>query len=342
MNAITNRPFPIIQNPWSSDSLFIGAGILSKDPTEPVVVTFKNAIGNACLGELYFLIPSSDSARFLFHNYPNRYSEETEISIGKFPKGTLLTFMFIVTDTFAICSRTKNLKLYSGQNRLGLDKYISELIVPERYYARWSGAGKIVNEAIVELGFGDKDPSICRAIIVTVTNAYLEVVEKNKIVAPKFNVSTPTFDDSLKVEIINLVQNVNKIVNTDTTIYEIDRGMVAIYYTTDSTTPDTNSTLYTGPITIKKTTTLKAFAVLEGDTNWFPSEVVSQTYTKEGDVTIRWSDISKMPKIIDVQGKVGYFTIAGRKIGKTAYFENRGIYIVRNNENRVTRRVLVH
>ena len=50
----------------------------------------------------------------------------------------------------------------------------------------------------------------------------------------------------------------------------------SIYYTTDGSTPSTSSTLYTSPITINQTTTVKAIAIAEGYTN---SSVATATYT---------------------------------------------------------------
>jgi N-acetylneuraminic acid mutarotase len=53
-------------------------------------------------------------------------------------------------------------------------------------------------------------------------------------------------------------------------------GTAAIYYTTNSTTPTTGSTLYSGPITVSAAETIEAIAVATGYTN---SAVASASYT---------------------------------------------------------------
>lgn len=50
-----------------------------------------------------------------------------------------------------------------------------------------------------------------------------------------------------------------------------------IYYTTNGTSPDTGDTLYTTPITISNTTTLKAKAYVDGMNS---SEIMTEIYTK--------------------------------------------------------------
>ncbi len=56
-----------------------------------------------------------------------------------------------------------------------------------------------------------------------------------------------------------------------------------IYYTTDGTTPDTLSTVYSTPISITTTTTVKAIAMKDGLDN---SEIATATYTFPGTITI--------------------------------------------------------
>ena len=55
-----------------------------------------------------------------------------------------------------------------------------------------------------------------------------------------------------------------------------------IYYTTDGSDPTTSSAVYTGPITVSETTTIKAFARNEKYNGWIDSEIVTAIYTKKG------------------------------------------------------------
>ena len=52
-----------------------------------------------------------------------------------------------------------------------------------------------------------------------------------------------------------------------------------VRYTTDGSDPSAESTLYSEPITLSATTTIKAIAILDGET----SEVASKTFTKSGE-----------------------------------------------------------
>jgi hypothetical protein len=78
------------------------------------------------------------------------------------------------------------------------------------------------------------------------------------VATPAFSPGTQTFNGSISVSI------------SDTT------AGASIYYTLDGSTPTTSSTLYTGPITITTTTTVKAIAAASGLTN---SSIATATYT---------------------------------------------------------------
>jgi len=81
----------------------------------------------------------------------------------------------------------------------------------------------------------------------------------------------------------------------------------SIYYTINGDTPDTSSTLYTGPISITQEVTIKAIAVKSGMTN---SEVASFTYTINSSFTL--------PESIPSAAKVGqYYYIELEAIGAT-------------------------
>ena len=95
---------------------------------------------------------------------------------------------------------------------------------------------------------------------------YKKDTPANKVADPTFSpVDGTTFTESLKVSI--------SCTTTGATIY----------YTTNGDTPTTNSTAYSAPFNITKTTTVKAIAVANGMTN---SSVVAATYTKEEVLTL--------------------------------------------------------
>ena len=67
---------------------------------------------------------------------------------------------------------------------------------------------------------------------------------------------------------------------TDSTQVTIqDPQGAEVRYTTDGSAPSAESTLYSEPITLSATTTIKAIAILDGET----SEVASKTFTKSGE-----------------------------------------------------------
>lgn len=162
---------PLHGSPWLSDSLFVGAEIIVKDSTIPVTVSWSNSQYTKLVGKLFWLKKvNPDSAVFLFHNVKGSFqSESTPITIGKFPVGTKLYFCYIVTDSSA--SKQYYLKkIYSGQNRSGIDTLLSERT--GKFGLRHSLVGKI-NDNTIELSFDDQGDFLFSAIIIKIVGVVL-------------------------------------------------------------------------------------------------------------------------------------------------------------------------
>ncbi len=78
------------------------------------------------------------------------------------------------------------------------------------------------------------------------------------VATPEFSVEAGTYTENQTVKIT------------------CNTGGATIYYTTDGSDPDNTSTVYTGPITVDQTMTLKAIAMMDG---WNNSAIASATYT---------------------------------------------------------------
>ena len=87
-----------------------------------------------------------------------------------------------------------------------------------------------------------------------------------------------------------------------------------IYYTTDGTDPTTNSSLYSGPISVTETTTIKAFAVKDGLTD---SDIASATYTLKC-----VAPVITIPNGLFVSSKV--LTMTSSTDGTTIYYTADG------------------
>lgn len=66
-----------------------------------------------------------------------------------------------------------------------------------------------------------------------------------------------------------------------------DKAGYTIYYTTDGSTPTASSSVYTAPINVSSTTTVKAITI---DSDGLSSDVASQTYTflTLSDITVKY------------------------------------------------------
>ena len=82
--------------------------------------------------------------------------------------------MIIVTDTQFVYDNLRGKKVYSGQNREGIDRFVSERIMPNQvkggYGARWAAVGRI-NSTKVEVGFEEAFSYMFRGMVFEVENA---------------------------------------------------------------------------------------------------------------------------------------------------------------------------
>lgn len=147
---------PNYSNPWGCDTILIGAEVTVADSTKDVYIRWKKPYSQL-VGELVLMDPFiEDSARFIFHNLPERFSgEDTLINLGKFPVETPLVFRYTVVDTNA-GAQIRGKKLFSGQNRDSIDPYISER-KSLQYGHRWAGVCEISTDKVI-VGFSESYP----------------------------------------------------------------------------------------------------------------------------------------------------------------------------------------
>jgi hypothetical protein len=157
-SQVTCKSKPKKNSLWQAESLWVGAGLTVKDPSADIVVTFKRHVKTTFTGSVYFMVPGQqDSAIFLFHNIHEKYPKEpSKVNLGKFPRGTQIVFMFSIADTANCELRGK--KAFTGQNRPGIDQYVSAIIKNENPGRRHALIGKI-DATRVEVGFGPIFPS---------------------------------------------------------------------------------------------------------------------------------------------------------------------------------------
>jgi hypothetical protein len=248
---------------WKAESLFIGFGLVVKDPSVNVMVIRKNSYPNVS-GYVSFMSPIVyDSSVFLFHNEIEQFpSESTVVNIGKYPTGTSLVFKYTQTEAEHGDSFFVNRKLYTGQSR-EKDRYQSEAIDVGSglIINRWAIGGRVKDDTC-EVSFSSSIPGSYSEIHFYVTNAYREELDKYRVAKPVATPATMTSTSNVLV-----------------TLFSETVDSPNIYYTIDGSEPDSSKTLYNGPINISRTTNLRAIAIMYNDSQWIDSPVLSETYT---------------------------------------------------------------
>lgn len=316
---------PPTNKAWSAATVYMGPSMFVEDSLKDVFVSNKISSASYYLGSLSFMVPiKQDSSKFLFHNLHNLFPQEsTTINIGRFPQGTPIVFRYIVEDTSHRIAAYQGKKNYSGQNRIGVDYYISEK-GSTNFGKKWVVGGRIIDSGKVEMGFSDGSGLAYRNIQFSVSNVYLEGLEKNKVPQPIINPSNDTILDSIHLSFTIPVEGLYNAITTITidttydTIRPVSGATLKIFFTLDGTPPTTQSQQYFSPIPLYQSTTVNAFAVIVGDTNWFASEVVNKVYIKKTPTSalIARSNSGNFTKVFNHKPvSVMVYSIAGKKIG---------------------------
>jgi len=247
-------------NVWGTDSVFRGAGLVATS-TDTVRVIRKSG-SNEFLGALYFMQPGQiSSERFIFHNFNDSFPNEPDtVVLGAFQIGAPITFMYKVLDQTSTGYKDK--RLYTGQNRPGIDTYISE--VSGSNGLQHAVIGRIDSAKHV-VGFDAAFRSGFRQCVFWVENCGMIEVHKIKVPKPVITPKSQDFSGYIYAEIKESLYCPNK-----------------TYYTLDGTVPDTTSQVYTSLLFINKAATLRAIVhrttVNWEDSNWIDSDIAEETY----------------------------------------------------------------
>jgi hypothetical protein len=137
--------------------------------------------------------------------------------------------------------------------------------------------------------------TVLGAVVTTVATAVL-----NQAAAPAASVPAGTYSSSQTVSLSSLTVG------------------AAIYYTTNGSTPTTASTLYTGPISVSSSETVKAISVASGFLN---SNVSSVAYVISGGITVATPTMSPVAgSYLGIQS----VTISTVTAGSTIYYTTDG------------------
>ncbi len=339
---------------WSDNNIdtnYLGAGIVAKDSTEPILVIKPDTSlvykfsDSTHRDKLKLMDPyNRDSSILVFDTTIGDYPDT--VNIGKYKNGTSLVFMYqikrssniwpyikIKPESFINMDSTDDMDsvykmFYTGQNRNGIDYYVSDRFTALNYS---NNASAMINDSVVFTGFAPSTGNLFHQMNFKVVNAQMTGIDIFKANMPRLvNDTDFTFADSITAELYvpykgNLLYELEDYgIRVDTFDYRPDSTAFKIFYTTDGTDPsDTaNATMYNGePIVIKETTTLKAIGTLleqPDSVTFYPSEVVTWEFTEEsssvkpgkGKTGYRFNDYRdgevKGIRLYDIRGRMVY------------------------------------
>lgn len=321
-------PKPAINDPWLADSLFVGAGLLARSDECDVVVSLKGKVGGCAVGEFFFACPrKTDSTHFLFTNHD---TVGASLNLGRFRAGTQLFLGYVVVDTNEYYEPYRGARLYSGQNRPGVDAFVSERST--HYFGHRLFLAGRADSAVVEGGFEDGISTLFWHAMVKVSNVWIEGIEKHK--TPMVRASPPVgvYSDSVVVTLSVPEEGLQTVStyrfnNPCDTLAPLDSGaLLEVFYTTDGSAPDTLSTHYDGPIVLQGNTTLRAIARLKRAVDWYASDVATYSYTVQSSVALRRVPTIRRPPA-QVATRDRLYDLRGRPLTPAGIRLPAGVYL---------------
>lgn len=263
---------------WRAESLFVGGEFVSSptDTTDSVVVVHV-ASSSQALGALYLMVPWSgdpDSAILVFHNDPyneHPYEDEPDtVNLGYIPPGYPVVFMYVLENrtTGELVEGTKS---YTGQNRPGIDQYVSER--RGRYGYRWALMGRLpgADSNWVEFGFEDNSDYDFNDIVFQVYGVSMPYIE------PAVQLPPPLADPAGGAD-----NDFPKNVELFMPCWDAGCAGAAIWYTLDGSDPRTSPTALeysaTEQITLVDDDTIIAYCPSPDTFRWIDSDTAMFVY----------------------------------------------------------------